>query len=150
MLARQRRQLFALPTAHDPAQWVVQRGHAVQGAYLAALAQCVDCRQIRPVFARRKWQYFQLQRLSNCLEAGVGQGVGSNHVTRLQQAHQGDGQAVLSAADQQDLLGGHRQPAGAEMLCDDRAFVGAPGMGLVAQQGVQIACAGQVAQCAAQ
>ncbi len=101
----ERDQLLALLDRRHPTQRIVQRRHAVHGAYRTAAAQLVERRQVRSVVTGRDGHHFQMQRFGQHLEAGIGQRIGGNDVAGFEQGHQRHRQPLLGSVDDQHLPG---------------------------------------------
>ncbi|MCY1183098.1 hypothetical protein D9M73_236910 [compost metagenome] len=79
-----------------------------------------------------------MQGFGQRLEARIGQGVRGNHIAGLEQGHHRHRQAMLGATDDQHLFGRYVQAAFEQMTGECRPLMQAPGVGLIAQQGLQV------------
>ncbi|MNG06184.1 hypothetical protein D3C84_894110 [compost metagenome] len=78
-------------------------------------------------------------RISENLEPRIGQRIRRDHVTRLQQCHDGGGQTMLRPTHDQYLIGFDRQPTACEVARYAGSLMLTSCMGLVAQQRFQVA-----------
>lgn len=150
MAAGQARQSPSARLVEDGSERVVQGRHGVHGAHRTLPAQPLQGVEVGALGADGHGRQLEVERGREHLEPRVGQRVHGDDVSRAQGRHQGDGQPVLGAADQEDLVGpGRHAPAG-EVRRDGRAVRRTAGVGLVAQQRVEVARARDLAQRPAQ
>jgi hypothetical protein len=124
----------------------VQGRHGIHGAHAAALAQRFQDIEVGPLPGRRNGGQFQPKRLGQQLEAGIAEGIDSDHVAGLQQRHGGGRQAVLGAVHQRHLLCTEAQAAASKMARHGLALMRPAAVRLIAQQRLQVAGSGQLAQ----
>lgn len=141
-----RRQANAVLLRHDRSQRIVQRGHRVDGSHWSALAERGQRIEVGAAGGLRKRFEVQPVRVCQRLHTGIGEGVDSQNVARLEQGHDGHGQPLLRAVDDQYLVAPDADIPVPQMSRHGLPLMRPAALGRRMQQGIEIARHSQAAQ----
>ena len=108
---------------HDLPKRIVHRGHRINRPNPPSLAQALECIDVHGHAVTGYRGDLQPQRLRQRLEAEVGQGIGSDHVSRHQEGCASSGQRLLRAVGNQHLVRRDLQTPALEVLRYDGSLM---------------------------
>ncbi len=138
MAADQRRKCMTSADAHPPCKRVMENRHCIDRAHPAALAQQLQCIEVRPRTSCKNGNQLKPQLLRQHFEAWVAQSVNSHYIARPQQCHSRACESMLRPIHDKHLFGRNRQPTVFKVQGDSSSLMGPASVRLIAQQRLQI------------
>gem|GEM_PF-6435942 len=128
----------------------MQRRHRVNRPHATLFTERLQCRQIGPLRGTGHRRQLRMTQLRGHFKTRIGKRVHRHDIAGPQQAHYRHGEAMLRAVHHQHVLRSGIQPCARQIRGDSLPVFRPPGVGLIAQQRLNIPGRSQLAQRAPQ